>query len=100
GSFVSLWVIKTLGFQGTIRDPATLIWVLIVAFLVSMIVMGVVGVVIERFAYRRLRNAPRLAPLITAIGVSFILQNIIQTLYGPSPVNTPQLIDLQADIKV
>ena len=42
-----------------------------------MIVMGVVGVVIERFAYRPLRNAPRLAPLITAIGVSFILQNLV-----------------------
>ena len=40
-------------------------------------VMGVVGVVIERFAYRPLRNAPRLAPLITAIGVCFILQNIM-----------------------
>ena len=39
--------------------------------------MGVVGVIIERFAYRPLRNAPRLAPLITAIGVSFILQNIV-----------------------
>ena len=43
-----------------------------------MIVMGFVGVVIERVAYRPLRNAPRLAPLITAIGVSFILQNIVQ----------------------
>ena len=43
-----------------------------------MAVMGMLGVVIERFAYRPLRNAPRLAPLITAIGVSFILQNIIQ----------------------
>ena len=41
-----------------------------------MAVMGLLGVLIERFAYRPLRNAPRLAPLITAIGVSFILQNI------------------------
>ncbi len=100
GSFVSLWVTTTLGFQGTIRDPITLVWVLLVAFLVSMVVMGVVGVVIERFAYRPLRNAPRLAPLITAIGVSFILQNVIQSLFGPSPVNTPQLIDLQAGFDI
>jgi branched-chain amino acid transport system permease protein len=50
------------------------------------------GVVIERFAYRPLRNAPRLAPLITAIGVSFILQNIIFVGYSNSTVTTPQLI--------
>ena len=40
---------------------------------------------IERFAYRPLRNAPRLAPLITAIGVSFILQNIVQLRVRPVP---------------
>jgi branched-chain amino acid transport system permease protein len=57
-----------------------------------MLIMGVIGVLIERFAYRPLRNAPRLAPLITAIGISFILQNIIQIIYGPSPINTPQMI--------
>ena len=36
---------------------------------------GLLGVVIERFAYRRLRDAPRIAPLITALGVSFFLEN-------------------------
>ena len=50
-----------------------------------MPVIGILGVVIERVAYRPLRNAPRLAPLLTAIGVSFILQNIIQIWYGPIP---------------
>ena len=54
-------------------------------------VIGLLGVAIERFAYRPLRNAPRLAPLITAIGVSFILQNIIQIIYGPSPQSFPQI---------
>jgi branched-chain amino acid transport system permease protein len=53
--------------------------------------MGVVGVVIERLAYRPLRNAPRLAPLLTAIGVSFILQNVIQLIYGPYQINSPQI---------
>jgi branched-chain amino acid transport system permease protein len=62
--------------------------------------MGIIGVTIERFAYRPLRNAPRLAPLITAIGVSFILQNIIQIIYGPSPVNTPQIIPPTARVEV
>jgi branched-chain amino acid transport system permease protein len=62
--------------------------------------MGVLGVLIERFAYRPLRNAPRLAPLITAIGVSFILQNAIQILYGPSPINTPQIISPIARVSI
>jgi branched-chain amino acid transport system permease protein len=56
-----------------------------------MVVMGLVGVIIERFAYRPLRHAPRLAPLITAIGVSFILQNIIQVMFSSSPRNFAQI---------
>ncbi|MEO6913105.1 MAG: branched-chain amino acid ABC transporter permease, partial [Candidatus Baltobacteraceae bacterium] len=51
-----------------------------------------VGVLIERLAYRRLRNAPRLAPLITAIGVSFILENVMQLWKGPSPISFPDVI--------
>ena len=47
---------------------------------------------IERLAYRRLRNAPRLAPLITAIGMSFILENVMQLWRGPSPVSFPDVI--------
>jgi branched-chain amino acid transport system permease protein len=92
GSFVSWWLLTTLGFSGAIADPVVLVGVLIVTFLVAMVVMGVVGVLIERIAYRRLRNAPRLAPLITAIGVSFILQNIIYVVVSNSIVNVPQIL--------
>ncbi len=92
GSFVSWWLLTTLGFSGAITDPIVLGVVLAVAFLFSMGVMGIVGVTIERFAYRPLRNAPRLAPLITAIGVSFILQNLIQVGVSNSIVTTPQII--------
>ena len=92
GSFVSWWLLTTLGFSGAINDPLLLLGVLVLAFFVSMLVMGVVGVVIERLAYRRLRNAPRLAPLITAIGVSFILQNIVFVVVSNSIVTTPQII--------
>jgi branched-chain amino acid transport system permease protein len=92
GSFVSWWLITTLGITGALTDPVQLVLVLVFVFLVSMLVMGVVGVIIERFAYRRLRNAPRLAPLITAIGVSFILQNIIFVGISNSVVTIPQLI--------
>jgi branched-chain amino acid transport system permease protein len=101
GSFVSLWLLADfLGFRGPINNPLELVGILIFAFVFSMGVMGVVGVLIERFAYRRLRNAPRLAPLITAIGVSFILQNIIQIWRGPAQLNSPQLIDVQAGFYV
>ena len=46
---------------------------------------------IERIAYRRLRNAPRLAPLITAIGMSFILENVMQAWKGSAPLPFPQI---------
>jgi branched-chain amino acid transport system permease protein len=92
GSFVSWWLLTTLGFRGAINDPLELGLILVLAFVVSMGVMGVVGVVIERFAYRPLRNAPRLAPLITAIGISFILQNIIFVVISNSIVTSPQII--------
>src|SRR5574340_1696444 len=54
-------------------DLATSIGLVIAAILLAMAVCGGLNVVIERIAYRRLRNAPRLAPLISAIGVSCIL---------------------------
>ncbi len=92
GSFVSWWLLTTLGFNGAITDPLLLGVVLAVGFVFSMGVMGIVGMVIERFAYRPLRSAPRLAPLITAIGVSFILQNLVQVGVSNSIVTTPQII--------
>jgi branched-chain amino acid transport system permease protein len=92
GSFVCWWLLTTLGITGAITDPVVLVVVLALAFGVSMIVMGVVGVVIERLAYRPLRNAPRLAPLITAIGVSFILQNLVFVMISNSIVTVPQII--------
>jgi len=98
GSFVTYWLLSSLGFRGTISDLPLLLVVVLGTFLVAMVVMGGIGVVIERFAYRPLRNAPRLAPLITAIGVSFILQNIIQIFFGPSPVSAAQVIDVQARV--
>ena len=98
GTFVTLWLLTTLGVQGTINNPVLLVILLVVMFAFSMTIMGLVGVLIERFAYRPLRRAPRLAPLITAIGVSFILQNVIQATYSTAPFNTPQVIDPQAGV--
>ena len=53
-------------------------------FLAAMLGGGLLGVVIERFAYRPLRDAPRIAPLISALGVSFFLQNAALILFGAS----------------
>ena len=53
----------------------------------SFIGAGVVSVAVERFAYRPLRYAPRIAPLISALGVSFVLQNIIQITVSPRPLS-------------
>ena len=91
GSFVALAMLLLLGATQHMA-AAALTFALIVTFLVTMLVMGGTGVVIERFAYRPLRGRPRLAPLLTAIGVSFSLQNLLQLWMGPSPVSFPQLI--------
>jgi branched-chain amino acid transport system permease protein len=92
GAFVSLTFLGTiLGLEGPIYDIPVLIVTLAATFVITMGTMGLVGVVIERLAYKPLRNAPRLAPLITAIGVSFILQNIVQLRYGPYQTNSPKI---------
>ena len=73
GAFASFWVANTLESSGFLnRNP-----VLSIAFLilVGMAVSAGVAVLLERVAYRPLRNAPRLVPLITAIGASLFLQN-------------------------
>ncbi len=91
GTFFSLAILTLLGVTGIVSGPM-LIVVVAVAILGAMLLCGLTGVAIERLAYRRLRNAPKLAPLITAIGMSFILENIMQYWKGPSPVAFPQVI--------
>jgi branched-chain amino acid transport system permease protein len=93
GAFVAMWIMTVpLGLADqAIGDPLRLAVILLLVVVATMVVMGTVGVIIERFAYRPLRHAPRLAPLITAIGVSFILQNIIQALFSSSPIAVPQI---------
>lgn len=75
GAFATLILLALLGVSSSTAWPLLYLALLIVFVVVSALCAGI-NVGIERFAYRRLRNAPRLAPLISAIGVSFILQNI------------------------
>ena len=92
GAFVSLTFLgQILGLNGAVTDIPVLIVLLVATFAVTMAIMALVGVTIERYAYKPLRNAPRLAPLITAIGVSFILQNLVQLVYGPYQTNSPKI---------
>jgi branched-chain amino acid transport system permease protein len=62
----------------------------------------VLGMAIERFAYRPLRNAPRIAPLITALGVSFILENSVLLLFGgfTRSYSTPSFIGFSTGIHI
>ena len=65
---------------------------LVLALLFAMPVCAVVAYTIERVAYRPLRNAPRLAPLITAIGVSIVLQTLAMMIWSRNPLTFPQLL--------
>src|SRR5438552_47561 len=82
GAFIGYGVLTV---SGGAANPMFPLWLLIAfMFLAAMIGSGLLGVVIERFAYRPLRNAPRIAPLISALGVSFFLQNTALLLFGAS----------------
>jgi len=91
GTFTSLAVLTGLGVSGEVHGTL-LIGIVALTIVAAMLTCGALGVLVELLAYRRLRNAPRLAPLITAIGVSFILENVMQLWHGPSPIPFPQVI--------
>ena len=79
GAFIGWGVLGVLGGD----SPVLPVWLLITVMMVAaMLGSGLLGVAIERFAYRPLRNAPRIAPLITALGVSFLIQNSLLLLFG------------------
>ena len=68
---------------------------LLIAIIGAIPVCVAVNILIERVAYRRLRNAPRLAPLITAIGVSILLQTFAMMIWSRNPLPFPQLLSSQ-----
>jgi branched-chain amino acid transport system permease protein len=99
GSFVGVTVLSGtflgLGFFASITSEsggALKVSGVLLALIVAMIVCGLLNVGIERVAYKPLRNSPRLAVLITAIGMSFILQNVGLVWKGPSQISFPGLI--------
>jgi branched-chain amino acid transport system permease protein len=84
GSFIGFGMIQWLGFGADgAWSPVLNTWfVLVVVLLTAMAGCAVLGVAIERFAYRPLRDAPRIAPLISALGVSFFLTYSMQLMFG------------------
>jgi branched-chain amino acid transport system permease protein len=96
GSFVSVSFLATLGVTTGTSTPLILVGI-VVTLIVAMIASSSLNVMIERVAYRPLRNAPKLAPLITAIGMSFILQNV-GLLWRPTPDSPPDLIKSQKEV--
>jgi branched-chain amino acid transport system permease protein len=80
GSFIGFGILTVFGGAAAISIPIGLLLALM--FISAMLGGGLLGVVIERFAYRRLREAPRIAPLITALGVSFFLENAVLLVLG------------------
>ena len=82
------------GAYSVIVSAVTLKLPPVVAILIAVVVCAALGVTIEFPAYRPLRQSPPLAVLITAIGVSYLLQNLALLIFGPEQKSTPALFDL------
>jgi branched-chain amino acid transport system permease protein len=92
GAFTAYFAATTLSDVGML--DANPVVALTIVFLVAMCTSMLVAVLLERVAYRRLRNAPRLVPLITAIGASLFLQNAFRGLYGSGVRSYPNVVAL------
>ena len=91
GGMLVATMVTRLGARRTSR--ALVLWLFILLMLlIAMAFCATINTTIEIVAYRRLRNAPRLAPLITAIGMSFILQNIGLVWKGARPISVPDIL--------
>jgi branched-chain amino acid transport system permease protein len=100
GAFVSvIFLGGIMGQSGAVENIPFLALLLLGALVFTMPLIGILNVGIERLVYRPLRNAPRLAPLITAIGVSFILQNIALVVAGSGDRASPQIFPLGWQIR-
>jgi len=91
GSFIAMWVLQSLGLVGQSRVllGLPLVGALSLALASTMLLSGGIGVLIERTALRPMRNVPGTASMITTIGVSYILFNIILLTVGAASQNYP-----------
>ncbi len=100
GAYIGFFVIQWFGGAQHLSIPVPLL--LVIMFVLAAGLVGGLGVAIERFAYRPLRDAPRIAPLITAIGVSFFLESSALLLFGAQyrVYNTAEFISLSSGIQI
>jgi len=94
GTFVGLFVLNLMGVTAVSRSltgPA-LVGTLVLLFLATMTTTGLLGVLIERLCLRPLRNVSGTAPMITTIGVAFILINLMLLTWGPQTQRFPSLL--------
>jgi branched-chain amino acid transport system permease protein len=89
GAMTAFFVARTFGQSGFLNQNPVV--ALAIIFAVSMLTSMIVAVVLERIAYRPLRRAPRLVPLITAIGASLFISNSVRGLYGERVQPYPQV---------
>lgn len=90
GAMVAFTVIMAIAGAGTPLPPAVIV---LAGVLAAIPVCMTIGYLLERLAYRPLRHAPRLAPLITAIGMSIILQHLALLVWGRDPRAFPQIME-------
>jgi branched-chain amino acid transport system permease protein len=99
GAFMSVVFIGGItGHNEAVTNIPLLIALLLGALIFTMPIIGLLNAGIERAVYRPLRHAPRLAPLITAVGVSFILQNVALVVAGSGDRKAPQIFPLDWQI--
>jgi branched-chain amino acid transport system permease protein len=100
GAYIGFFVIQWFGGAQHLSIAVPLL--LVIMFVMAAALVGGLGVAIERFAYRPLRDAPRIAPLITAIGVSFFLESSALLLFGAQyrVYNTADFISLSSGIQI
>lgn len=96
-SFIGMWALQLLGIEGQshVLTGLALIGVLVFGFVVTMLASGLLGVMIERIALRPMRNVRGTAAMITTIGVSYILFNIILLTVGADAKNFPNPLPVQ-----
>lgn len=88
GAYVSLFCLDRFGLPLWATIPIT------------MVFCGLLGVLIERFAYKPLRKSPRISALITAIGVSLLLQNVVMLLFTQNPRRYPSVLESAPFIQI
>jgi len=94
GTFVGLVVLSLLGVTpgSASLTGVSLVGILVVLFAVTMATTGLLGVLIERICLRPVRHVSGTAPMITTIGVAFILINLVLLTWGPQAQRFPQLL--------